>query len=68
VRLSTLGKATKLTNLVTGEGVTGKLPPPPGWNRQNETTEARVSFAVHLPPHSYAVFTTDKTTAPASAQ
>ena len=68
VQISTLGNATKLTNLVTGEVIAGKLPPPPGWNWQNEASETRVSFATHLPPHSYAVFTMDKTAAQASAQ
>ncbi|HEY5345194.1 MAG TPA: hypothetical protein VIK62_02495 [Verrucomicrobiae bacterium] len=56
VKISTLGKATKLKNLVTGEIIGGKLPPPRGWNWQNETVEERVSFSVHLLPHSYAVF------------
>ena len=39
----------------------GKLPPPHGWNWRNENIEDRVSFSTHLPPHSYAVFTMDKT-------
>ncbi len=56
VKISTLDKATKLKNLVTGELVEGKLPSPRGWHWQNETAEERVSFSVHLPPHSYAVF------------
>ena len=56
MRISTLGNATKLKNLVTGEMLEGKLPPPHGWNWQNENIEDRVSFTAHLPPHSYAVF------------
>jgi hypothetical protein len=56
VKISTLGNATKLTNLVTGEILDGKLPPPHGWNWRNEITEDRVAFSAHLPPHSYAVF------------
>jgi len=56
VKIYTLGKAARLKNLVTGEIIEGKLPPPRGWNWQNETVEERVSFSVQLPPHSYAVF------------
>jgi hypothetical protein len=56
VKISTLGKVTKLKNLVTGEIIEGKSPPPRGWNWRNETVEERVSFSVHLPPHSFAVF------------
>jgi hypothetical protein len=62
VKISTLGSATRLKNLVTGETLDGKLPPPHGWNWRNENIEDRVSFSTHLPPHSYAVFTMDKTT------
>lgn len=57
VKISTLGNSTKLKNLVTGETLEGKLPPPHGWNWRNENVEDRVSFTAHLPPHSYAVFT-----------
>jgi len=56
VKISTLGNALKLKNLVTGEVLAGKLPPPRGWTWQTETVEDRVSFTAHLPPHSYAVF------------
>jgi hypothetical protein len=55
-KISTLGNSTKLKNLVTGETLEGKLPPPRGWTWQTETVEHRVSFTTHLPPHSYAVF------------
>jgi hypothetical protein len=61
VKISTLGNSTKLKNLVTGETLEGKLPPRRGWNWRNENTEDRVAFTTHLPPHSYAVFTMDKT-------
>ena len=61
VKISTLGNSTKLKNLVTGETLEGQLPPPHGWNWRNENIEDRVSFSTHLPPHSYAVFTMDKT-------
>jgi hypothetical protein len=56
VKISTIGNSTKLKNLVTGEVLDGKLPPPRGWNWRNENTEERVSFSMQLPPHSYAVF------------
>jgi hypothetical protein len=56
VKMSLTGNDTKLKNLVTGEILEGRLPPPErGWNRQN-IAEPRVSFTVHLPPHSYAAF------------
>jgi hypothetical protein len=60
VKISTLGHATKLKNLVTGKTLEGKLPPPHGWNWQNENTEERIAFSAHLPPHSYAVFAPDR--------
>ena len=61
VKVSTLGNSTQLKNLVTGEMLECQLPQPRGWHWQNGTLEERVSFSVHLPPHSYAVFTMDKT-------
>jgi len=60
VKISTLGNATKLKNIVTGEVMEGKLPPPHGWNWRNENLEDRVSFRTHLPPHSYAVFVLER--------
>ncbi|MDR3458490.1 MAG: hypothetical protein P4N60_13645 [Verrucomicrobiae bacterium] len=70
VKISTLGNATVLKNIVTGEMVEGKLPPPRGWNLRNENIEDRVSFSTHLPPHSYSVFTlgTDRGNLGASAR
>ena len=70
VKISTLGNSTRLKNLVTGETLEGKLPPPHGWNGRNDNTEDRVSFNTQLPPHSYAVFTRegDRGTARASAR
>jgi len=56
VTISTLGNSTVLKNIVTGETVAGRLPPPHDWNWSNENREDRVSFNLHLPPHSYAVF------------
>jgi hypothetical protein len=61
VKISTLGNTTKLTNLLNGETLAGKIPPPHGWNWRNENIEDRVAFSMHLPPHSYAVFSMDKT-------
>lgn len=58
VKISTLEHATRLKNLVSGETIEGKIPTlPHGWNWRNETIEARVTFTVHLQPHSYTVFT-----------
>jgi len=56
VKISALGNSTKLKNIVTGEIIEGKLPPPRGWTWQTATVEDRISFSTHLPPHSYAVF------------
>ena len=67
VKISTLGNSTRLKNLVTGETLEGKLPPPQGWNWRNETIEDRVSFSLHLPPHSYVVFALEGEHATASA-
>ena len=69
VRISTLGDSTRLNNIVTGEILKGKLPPPHGWNWQTEAIEDRVLFNAHLPPHSYSVFVLegDDKTASASA-
>ena len=56
-KISTLGNATKLKNLVTGEILEGRSSlPQRGFNRRGDTAENRVSFTAHLPPHSYAVF------------
>jgi hypothetical protein len=56
-RISTLGNATKLKNLVSGEILEGRSSQPQrGFNRRGDTAENRVSFTAHLPPHSYAVF------------
>ena len=56
-KISTLGNATKLKNLVTGELLAGQSSQPQrGFNRRGDTAENRVSFTAHLPPHSYAVF------------
>jgi hypothetical protein len=70
-RISTLGNSTKLKNLVTGEMLEGSSSMPQrGFNRRGDTDENRVSFTVHLPPHSYAVFApeTDRGNASAPAK
>ena len=66
-KLSTLGTRAKLTNLVTGETLEGKLPPPRNWTWQTETSEDRVAFSVHLPPHSYVVLAPEGNHGTASA-
>jgi hypothetical protein len=62
VKVSVTGGFTKLRNLVTGEVINGKkpeLPKGPGRDRQS-WNENRVSFNVHLLPHSYGVFAAEK--------
>jgi hypothetical protein len=56
VKISTLGNATKLKNLTSGEILEGKPPAPRGPFGRNGAVEDRYSFTVHLPPHSYAAF------------
>jgi hypothetical protein len=51
VTVSTIGNFTQLKNLVTGDDVAGHV----RWNHDG-TGEKRVSFKVHLLPHSYDVF------------
>jgi hypothetical protein len=55
VKISVAGGTAKLRNLVTGERLTGQAPTQ-GFRRRQAAGEARISFNVHLPPHSYAVF------------
>ena len=59
VKVSVAGNFTHLKNLVTGETLDGQMQTETRWqqrrNKQNDD-ESRVSFSVHLPPHSYAVF------------
>jgi hypothetical protein len=56
IKISTLGNGTELKNLITGEILQGKLPPPHDWNWRNENTEDRVTFSTQIQPHSYVVF------------
>ena len=56
VKIGTLGGATKLRDLVSGEIIAGQAPAgnlPPG---RSAMSESRVSFDVKVPPHSYRVF------------
>ena len=59
VKVSLTGDFTRLKNLVTGEEINGQTPIP-GLGRWRNTEESRVSFNVHLLPHSYAVFAAEK--------
>ena len=59
VKVSLTGNFTRLKNLVTGEVITGQAPMQ-GRGRWRDAEESRTSFNVHLPPHSYAVFTAEK--------
>jgi hypothetical protein len=68
VKISTLGKAAKLKNLVNGQILEGKpAPMRPAWRQPDETVEDRVSFSAHLPPHSYAAFAPENDPGSASA-
>jgi hypothetical protein len=58
VKVSVLDGFTKLRNVVTGEVLSGQSPQA-GWRGQRGA-EPRVSFNVHLLPHSYAVFAMEK--------
>ena len=61
VKISTIGDAKSLKNLMTGETIDGQTPPPPrGGRRQNDGSESRIAFKVHLLPHSYCVFRLEK--------
>lgn len=56
VTVSITGDSTVLKNLVTGETLKGRLPPPRNWSERNNPGERRVTFNIHLEPHSYAAF------------
>jgi hypothetical protein len=60
VKVSLTGNFTRLKNLVTGEEITGQEPAPGPERRRRETEESRVTFNLHLPPHSYAAFAAEK--------
>lgn len=68
VKISTLGNANRLKNLVTGETLDGRSPSSSDWwNRRDEIVENRISFKAHLPPHSYMAFALENTRENASA-
>ena len=67
-KIAALGNSAKLKNLVTGEILEGgSSSSQRGFNRRSETVENRVSFTMHLPPHSYAVFAPENDHGNASA-
>jgi hypothetical protein len=49
VKISTLGNSTKLKNIVTGEMIEGKLPPPHGWNWRTASRSARICRPTAMP-------------------
>ena len=55
VKIRTLGSATKLRDLVSGQVIIGQPPAPPA-RRWQKPEEPRVAFDVHLEPHSYRAF------------
>lgn len=55
VNVSVIGNSTQLKNLVTDDELDGQSALLPRW-RRDAGDENRVSFKVHLPPHSYQVF------------
>jgi hypothetical protein len=55
VNVSAPAGFTRLKNLVTGEIIAGQTSAPDSGPRQRGNEEARVTFPVHLLPHSYAV-------------
>ena len=59
VKVSLTGNFTRLKNLVTGEVITGQAPTQ-GRGRWRNNEESRMSFNVHLLPHSYSVFAAEK--------
>ena len=65
VKIFVAGSATKLRNLVTGEILTSQPANDDGRGRRGgrgggEGAEPRMTFNVHLLPHSYAVFAVEK--------
>jgi hypothetical protein len=55
VKIRTLGSATKLRDLVSGQVIIGQPPAPPA-RRWQKPEEPRTAFDVHLKPHSYRAF------------
>ena len=59
VKVSLTGKFTRLKNLVTGEEIAAQASIG-SRGRWRDSEERRVSFNIHLLPHSYAVFAAEK--------
>ena len=59
VKVSVSVGFAKLRNLLTDTVVEGRAAPPPAGGRQ-QVDEPRVTFDLHLMPHSYAVFAVEK--------
>jgi hypothetical protein len=59
VKVFLAGDFTRLKNLVTGEEIPARAPTPDR-GRWRDAGESRMSFNVHLPPHSYAAFAAEK--------
>jgi hypothetical protein len=55
VKAGTLGNATKLRDLVSGE-IINATPPAADQQRRRPNEERRASFAVHVQPHSFRAF------------
>jgi hypothetical protein len=54
--IGVLGSSTRIENLVTGEMVDGRPPHHNQWEQRNALAEDRVTFKIHLFPHSYTAF------------
>jgi hypothetical protein len=60
VNVSLAGEFTKLRNLVTDEVITGQAQSRGIMRGRQGGGQRRMSFKVHLMPHSYAVFAAEK--------
>jgi hypothetical protein len=60
VKVSVPDRFTKLRNLVTGETLAGQKPSQGRWGGRQGDIDQRISFNVHLLPHSYLVFAAEK--------
>jgi hypothetical protein len=58
--VTVLGNATRLKNLVTGEVLEGRPPRHSKRAPRTALTEDRVTFNIHLLPHSYVVLAIDQ--------
>jgi hypothetical protein len=60
VKISVTGNFEHLKNLVTGEILTGAVPIEHSRWHRDDGAERRISFTVHLMPHSYEAFEMEK--------